>query len=68
MIHKINPSIDKNYKIINHPIYIIFGILIPITLRYNIISEASLESSPKNVSMSLDIILYVSKQFLNEIT
>ena len=38
----------------------IFGILIPRTTKYNAISEASLLSSPKNVSMSLNIIMYLS--------
>ena len=27
---------------LNYPIYLIFGIVIPITTRYNVISEASL--------------------------
>ena len=35
--------------------FLIFGILILITTRYNVISEASLNSSPKNVSLSLFI-------------
>ena len=32
--------------------------MIPRTTRYNFISEASLKSSPKNVSMSLKRIMY----------
>ncbi len=40
-----------------HPIVLIFGVLITITIRCNIISEATLVSSPKNVSMSLQSIL-----------
>ena len=41
-----------------YPIDLIFGIWIPETTKYNIISEATLYSSPKNVSMSINIILY----------
>ena len=42
----------------NYPIDLIFGILIPGTTKYNILSEATLWSSHKNVSISLNIILY----------
>ena len=43
----------------------IFGILIPITTMYIVISEASLKSNPKNVSLSINSILYLSKVATN---
>ena len=42
----------------NHPIDLIFDMLIPGATKYDVISEATLLSSPKNVSMSKNIILY----------
>ena len=39
----------------------IFGIPIPRTTKYNSISEASLQSRPKNVSVSLKSVLYLRK-------
>ena len=44
----------------NHPIHLMFGTLIPRITRYNIFSKVSLLSRPKNVSMSLNRILYLS--------
>ncbi len=35
------------FKWLNHPIDLIFGLMIPIKIRYNIMVEASLQSSPK---------------------
>ena len=43
----------------------IFRVLIPITIRNNNISEASLQSSPKNVSMFLNRILYLGSLATN---
>ena len=40
------------------PIHLIFGILITITTRSNVISKSSIILSFKNVSMSLNCILY----------
>ena len=52
----------------NYTIEMIFGILIPRTTKYNVISEASLLSSLKNVSMYLNIILYLISFSTNLIT
>ena len=46
------------------PILLIFGILIPRTIKCNVISVASQLLSPKNVSMSLNIILYLSIYYI----
>ena len=45
------------------PIHMIFGILISIKIRYNVISEVSQISHPRNMNMCLNSIL---KQFCNK--
>ena len=49
-------------------LYIYVLILIPKTTKYNVLSESSLKSSPKNVSMSLNIILYLFSFATNILT
>ncbi len=46
----------------------IFEILIPVTTRYNVKSKSALQSSSKNVSMSLDRFLYFSSLATNLLT
>ncbi len=43
----------------SYPLHLIFWIMIPITKRYNVISKPSLWLSSKNVSISLNSILYL---------
>ena len=51
-IKNVSSHMTTNFCSFNYPVHIFFVIMIPRKLRYNIVSEASMYSNPKKVSLS----------------